>query len=611
MGSSQSVLTDTSAANSYYDYIIVGAGAAGCVLANRLSEDPAVSVLLVEAGKSHVDELKTKIPMTFPQVFKTQIDWAYETTPQQNVSGRRFFWPRGKLLGGSTSINAMMYHHCAPSDFDEWTADAPGWSYAALRPYFRKAEKYAGHELHGDVDVSHRGNEGLWHTSHAPRLDVCNDCLQACRNVGIPYSSDFNTPKGTLGCNHMTSFCDAKGHRSSAATAYLSPILASRPNLHIVTMTSTTRLIFSPLSSVPKVMGIEVARTPVAGKPPSEQRWIINARREVILSAGSINTPQLLMLSGIGPKDELDKLGIPLVKHLSAVGQNLSDHLMTGGISFRAAKPGTTLDYLSNPANTLLPLAQWLLTGGGVLTNMIGAGAAFVRSDDRGLPFESKASKGLKTTDETSGKDAPDLELVWAPLAFLDHGFKTAPTGTEVFSLVATLLRPKSLGSLSLVSTDPFEKPRIDANYFAHQNDINVLIKGVRLCLRIARSRPLFNRLNLRSDNTDKDDVFWLGDADPDKVTDDEIHEWLKKNVETLYHPIGTARMGSSSESSVVNPTLRVHGVDNLRIVDASILPYQLSGHTTAPVIAIAERASDIIKGEYTGTAAAKANYAF
>ncbi|KZT38627.1 alcohol oxidase [Sistotremastrum suecicum HHB10207 ss-3] len=488
------------------------------------------------------------------------------------------------------------------------TRHAPGWSYDALRPYFRKAEKYGGHDLHPDVDVSHRGADGVHHTGHAPRLEICEDCLQSCRNVGIPYSSDFNTPKGTLGCNHLTSFLDSKGHRSSAATAYLSPILSSRPNLHIVTMTTTTRLIFSPLSSVPKVIGIEVAKSPLPGKSPSDQRWIINARREVILSSGAINTPQLLLLSGIGPKIDLDKLAIPLVKHLAAVGQNLSDHLASGGISFRIAKLGTTLDYLANPSNTLIPLAQWMLTGGGALTHMIGSGAAFVRSDDPNLPFDSKASKNPKTTDETSGKDAPDLELVWSPLAFLSHGFRSAPPGTEIFSLVATLLRPKSLGSVTLASDDPFENPTIEANYFSDENDINVMIKGVRLCLRVARSQPLYSRLNLRPDNTDKEDLFWLGDSDPDKVTDEEIQEWLLKNVETLYHPVGTARMGSSPESSVVSPTLRVHGVDNLRIVDASILPYQISGHTSAPVMAIAERAADIIKGEYTGVAAALVN---
>ncbi|KZS95254.1 GMC oxidoreductase [Sistotremastrum niveocremeum HHB9708] len=608
MGSSNSILGDTSAADAYYDFIIVGAGAAGCVLANRLSEDPAVSVLLVEAGKSHLDELKSKIPMTFPQIFKTPQDWAYETIPQRNVKDRSFFWPRGKILGGSTSLNAMMYHHCAPSDYDEWTGDAPGWSYEAMRPYFRKAENYAGHELHTDVDLSHRGAGGLWQTRHAPRIDICNDCLQSCRNVGIPYNSDFNTPNGTLGCNHITSFLDPKGHRSSAATAYLSPILNTRPNLHIVTMTTTTRLIFSPLSAVPTVMGIEVARTPVPGKEPSSERWIINARREVILSSGSINTPQLLMLSGIGPKVDLDKVGIPLVKHLAAVGQNLYDHVVSGGISFRAAKPGTTLDYLANPANTLLPMAQWLLTGTGPLTHMVGSGAAFIRTDDPTLPLGSKASQTAETTDETSGKNAPDIELIWMPLAFLDHGFKAAPPGTEVFTLTATLLRPKSSGSLTLTSADPFEKPRIDANYFADDNDMKVLIKGVRLCLRVARSQPLFSRLDLRSDNTDMNDVFWLGDADPDKVTDEELREWLLRNVETLYHPTSTARMGSSPETSVVSPTLRVHGVDNLRIVDASILPYQISGHTTAPVIALAERAADIIKGEYTGIAAARVN---
>ncbi|KZT35293.1 alcohol oxidase [Sistotremastrum suecicum HHB10207 ss-3] len=597
MGSSNSIVSDPSSLESQYDFIIVGAGAGGCVLANKLSEDPSVSVLLIEAGKSHLKEIKAKIPMTFPQLLGGPCDWNYETTPQTHIHNRTFGWPRGKILGGSTSIHALMYHHCAPSDFDEWEADAPGWSYETLRPYFKNSETYHPHPLHSDVDMSYRGTEGPVQITNPPRVPVTHECLESVKAVGIPYTPDFNTPNGTLGCSHMQGFIDTKGQRSSAATAYLEPAL-SRPNLTVVTMTTVTQLLFFPQSSSPKVKGVELARTAAPGKKPSPQRWTVDARNEVILAGGTINTPQTLLLSGIGPSEQLKKFNIPVVKDLPAVGKNLADHVMSGSVAYRAA-PGTSIDYLTTFWGSFIPLIRWLLTGKSILGGLVPPGAAFVRSDDPKLPYSSKASPDIVAKDATSGKNAPDLELIYAPLSFLTTNDNKAP-GTNVIAVLAALLRPKSKGTITLASTDPFDKPLIDPNYFSDPNDIEVLAKGVRLCLRIPRTEPLVKKLRIRESNSDKKDVFWLGEQDPDTVTNEDIREWIVNNCATLFHPVGTARMGSSQETSVVDASLRVHGVANLRIVDASILPNQLSGHSTAPLIAISGRAADIIKSEYT-----------
>lgn len=324
------------------------------------------------------------------------------------------------------------------------------------------------------------------------------------------------------------------------------------------------------------------------------------ADREVIVSAGAINTPQILNLSGVGGREELEKLGIQAVKDLPAVGKNLTDHLAAGSIILRAKK-GCSLDYLAHPIKSLPAIVQWFATGKGPTTSNVAEVAAFFRSDDKSLPTRSSSPSDdadEKLTDNTSGPDAPDIEVLSGPLAYIKHGFQPAPRGTDCLSILAIILWPLSTGCVCLTSASPFDRAEIDPKYLSHPNDIKVLTRGVRLALRIARSPALERMLDLKTHSEDTATVFYPGDADPDKISDEDIQAWTRGNAETLYHPMGTARIGDygDEDGSVVDPELRVHGVDGLRVVDASLFPEPISGHPMATVIAIAEKASGMIK---------------
>ncbi|EPQ58672.1 alcohol oxidase [Gloeophyllum trabeum ATCC 11539] len=574
-----------------FDYIVIGGGTAGCVVASRLSEDPRVRVLLVEAGGRHDTELFTKIPIAFAKLFKTKADWAYHTVPQPHLRSRALFWPRAKILGGCSSMNAMMYQHCSPSDFDRWPR---GWRYQDFSPYFRKAERFTPHVLYPEVRLDERGDKGLWQTSYSYLAPVCGAFIEAAKQVGLAYNPDINTPRGSLGVTKFVTSIDAQGRRSSSATAYLSDEVLARENLTVLINTTTTRVLFSSdaeSGEEPRAVGVEVARD--AGSP----RFRMVARREVILSAGTTNTPHLLNLSGIGARDELAPLGIEVVKHLPAVGKNLTDHLVTGAITFRARK-GVSLDYLSHPVKSLPALARWFLTGTGPATSNVGEVAAFFRADDRALHASDE-----ELIDNTSGPRAPDVELMSGPLAFLQHGFRSAPPGAECYTILPALLRPLSSGRVRLAGAAPFAAPAIDPGYLAHPNDIKVLARGVRLALRIARAPALQAFLDLRPAaahaGLDRTDLFYPGDADPERISDAEIEEWIRGNAETLYHCVGTARMGEGEEGSVVDAALRVHGVQGLRVVDASVFPEPTSGHPAATVVAVAEKAAEMIRDEW------------
>ncbi|KII87819.1 hypothetical protein PLICRDRAFT_648550 [Plicaturopsis crispa FD-325 SS-3] len=571
-----------------YDYVIVGGGATGCVLANRLSEDANKSVLLIEAGGNNRDALFSKIPIGFGKLFRTKWDWAYYTVPQSSLGNRQLFWPRGKMLGGSTSINAMLYHHCSPSDFDEWEQlGAKGWSYAALAPYLRKAEKFTPDTRYPDVKVDERGDSGLWLTSYTWCSEMCQRFIDAGKQIGIPYTPDFNTQRGTLGASKLATFIDSTGSRSSSATAYLSDEVVARKNLTISVLTTATRVLLSS-DAKPRAVGLEIAKT------SSSPRFRVAARREVILSAGALATPALLNLSGIGARDELEKHGVSVIKDLPAVGKNLSDHLWSGTVTLRAKK-GISLDFLADPLRSLPSLIRWFWAGTGPATHSVAEAAAFVRSTDPALPFTSKISEPTAVLDTTSGPAAPDLEILTAPVTFLDHGFGSTASTEDCLSIAPILLRPLSTGSVYLTSASPFEKAAVDPNYFSDPNDMRVLVRGLRLSLRIARQEPLRELLLLKDHSDDEADVFWPGDADPDLVTDDALERWIRANAETLYHPVGTAKIGLDAADSVVDAELKVHGVDALRVIDASIFPAQLSGHPTAPLIAIGEKASEMI----------------
>ncbi|KZT30177.1 GMC oxidoreductase [Neolentinus lepideus HHB14362 ss-1] len=579
-----------------FDYVVVGGGTAGCVVANRLSEDPNVRVLLIEAGGRHDTQLFARIPVAFSKLFKTSADWAYDTVSQPCLNSRKLFWPRGKILGGCSSINVMMFQHCSPSDLDEWEKNgAKGWGYQSIYPYFMKAEKFTPNFLFPETKLEERGDKGLLKTSYSHLSSICKGFIGAAQQVGLKYNPDINTPRGSLGVTKFMTSIDSKGKRSSTATAYLAKNVLARKNLTVLIDTTTTRVLISSESGGrPRATGVEVA------KNASSPRLQIVATKEVIISAGAINTPQLLNLSGIGARVELEKLGIEVLRDLPAVGQNLTDHLATGAITFRAKK-GFSLDYLTHPIKSLPALLQWFISGTGPATSNLIEVAAFLRTNDKTLPTRSALTSDgpdEELIDNSSGPNAPDVELLSGPVAFLSHGFRTAPPGTQCYSIVPSLLRPLSSGRLYLTSSSPFSPPEIDPNYLSHPNDIKVLTRGVRLALHIARSPALQPFLHLPPHSENHSDLFYPGDADPEKISDEEIQTWIRGNAETTYHPTGTARMGDYGDDngSVVDPELRVHGVEGLRVVDASVFPQSPSGHPAAIVVAIAEKAADMIK---------------
>ncbi|GJJ10842.1 hypothetical protein Clacol_005070 [Clathrus columnatus] len=398
-----------------------------------------------------------------------------------------------------------------------------------------------------------------------------------------------------MGATVCAAFIDSKGQRSSAATAYLTDDVLQRPNLSVAVGCRVERVLFDndTNGTTPRAVGVELR---IAKDAPL---FRVSARKEVILSAGAYGTPHLLLVSGVGPRKELEDKIIHVVKDLPAVGKNLVDHPSTGGIVFRATANAPTNDYLTRPLQALLALAQWFTTGGGPMAVLGSPGAIFVRSDDTSLPF-GEAPMLDSIVDVTSGPNSPDLEFVWIPLVIVDGGRGKAPPGVRGVTMSAICLRPQSSGEITLKTNDIWDKPIIDPKWFTNENDMRVLIRGMRLLFKIARTEPLVSHTDLQENY--EYPFLWPGSANPDTITDEELKGYIRKNFSPAWHPACTARMGKSEDSSVVNSKLQVHGIKSLRIVDASIFPNQLSGHPCAPIIAISEKASDIIKVEYSAT---------
>ncbi|KAF8582835.1 GMC oxidoreductase [Ramaria rubella] len=572
-----------------YDYIIVGGGPAACVLAHRLTEDPTTSVLLIEAGKGYQGHLFSKIPLTFAKTFKTEIDWGYLTTKQEKADGRSFYWPAGKVLGGGSMVNALMYQRPCEDDIKEWVRlGANDWEWEGdFKQYLNKAEKYTLHPSRPNTDSSHRGNAGNWQTSHPDHLPISGKFLDACERIGIPKIMDTSRPQGPLGASFVSAFIDKKGQRSSAAHAYLTPAVLKRVNLTVAVETTVTRILFSTLSGTPHATGVELTRGP--GMP----LYQANVRREVLCCAGAIKTPQILTLSGIGPTEDLERLGIPVVRELEAVGRNLCDHLVAT-VGFRA-KRGTTLDPLVTPKGGIMPMLRWLLTGRGPFATLTGQAYAFVKSTDPTLPFDKDPSDHAKVMDVSAGNASPDIEYIIAPVSFKAHEYVQGPA-TYTCTIGTILLRPQSAGTLTLKSANIWDGADINPNYFTAENDMVTLVRGVRLSLRMARSPPLAEQLLLKDDAEDSNDLYFPGDANPDTISDEVLRRYISSTAETLYHPMCTARIGRSPTDSVVNHELRVHGVSNLRIIDASVFPAPFPGHPCATIIALGEKVADMLK---------------
>jgi len=529
-----------------YDYVIIGAGSAGCVLANRLSEDSTVKVLLLEAGGPDTRQ-EIHIPAAFSKLFKSPLDWAYETEPQPHLANRKLYWPRGKMLGGSSSMNAMMYIRGNRTDYDAWREQGnQGWSFADVLPYFKKME----HEERGASE--YHGTTGPLNIADLRTVNpLTRAFLAASDEVGLPRTDDFNGPQQE-GMS-LTQVTQKQGKRQSTAVAYLKPVM-NRPNLKVITQAQATRILFEGKRAI----GVAYQQRGTVHQ--------VHATREVILSGGATNSPQLLLLSGVGPASHLMSLGIPLVHHMPGVGHNLQDHLaMT--TAFSCTQP-VTLASAENLSNIL----GFLLFKTGPLTSNVGEAAGF-----------------LKTRPDLP---APDLELVFAPVYFIEHGFGN-PAG-HGFTIGAVLLQPESRGRITLRSPDPLAPPVIEPNYLATATDLRTLVEGVKLARRIAQTRAFTSYRG--------EEILPGHNAQ----TDEAIAEQIRQHAQTLYHPVGTCKMGSDP-LAVVDEQLRVRGVEGLRVVDASVMPAIPRGHTNAPTIMIAEKAADLIKlDKQTGARAAQ-----
>jgi choline dehydrogenase len=509
-----------------YDYIVIGAGSAGCALASRLTERPDINVLLIEAGPPD-RKREIHIPAAFSKLFKTDVDWDFSTVPQEHLNGRSLYWPRGKTLGGSSSMNAMIYMRGVRADYDAWRElGNAGWGFDDLLPLFKAAENQergasAEHGAGGPLNVAD--------------LRCVNPLtgafLDACQAAGIAKNPDFNgAAQAGAGLYQVT---QKNGARASASDAYLKPALR-RGNLTVWTNVQVARVLIEESRAV----GVEFFQK------QSQDRQEVRGAREVILCAGAIGSPQLMLLSGIGPRKELEALRIPVVVDIEAVGGNLQDHLNIGQ-SYHSTQPVSLSDAESIPS-----LLKYMFRNTGPLTSNIAEAGAFVKS--------------------RADLEECDLQLHFAPVHFVEHGLKNPPG--HGFSLGAVLLTPKSLGRIYLRSADPREAPAIDPSYLSNDEDITPLREGVKLVWKLLDSKPF--------------DAY-RGKAVFEKQ---DTTSYLRAHAETLYHPVGTCSMGQ-----VVDARLQVHGVAGLRVVDASVMPAIVRGNTNAPVIMIAEKAARMI----------------
>ena len=514
---------------THYDYVVIGAGSAGCVIANRLTEDRDISVLLLEAGNPDTKPA-IAIPADCLSLLGSEVDWNYFSEPEPDLNDRKMFCSRGKVLGGSSSINFMMYVRGNPDDYDHWRSlGNPGWSYQDVLPYFKKSEQQQRgasefHGVNGELSVT---------DLIAPAV-ISQRFVDVCVSMGYDYNPDFNGIQQEGAGPYQLTVKDGKRH--STAAAFLLPILVgvasqneNRPNLTVITGALVTRLLFEGTRTV----GVEYLHEGVLQR--------VNVNQEVILSAGAFDSPKLLMLSGIGDAKHLQAMGIPVVVDLPGVGQNLQDHLLVCVVqeAIQAVHPAIT-------------------------SNGIEA--------------------GLFSHSEGNQKTAPDLQFFFGPIQFLSPGYTPADSG---FTGAVCLTHPHNIGSVSLRSSDPQDPPIIQMNYLRNQADVQKLIEGIKLV------RQLFQ--------TNIFDEFRGKEISPgaEVESDATLETYIRDNCSTVWHPVGTCKMGTDS-MAVVDPELRVHGVQGLRVVDASIMPTITTGNTNAPTIMIGEKAADLIKAERT-----------
>jgi choline dehydrogenase len=524
---------------STYDYVIVGAGSAGCVLANRLSADPSVSVLLLEAGGSD-RKLNIRIPTAFAKQFRSDLDWNYSAEPEPNLIGRSIYLPRGRSLGGSSSMNAMIYIRGHRSDYDGWAErGADGWSYDEVLPYFKRSEdnERLSDEYHG-VGGGLNVADPTWTSPLTKRF------LASAVANGMQRNDDFNgAEQDGVGRFQLT---QKRGRRWSAADAFLHPIRKERPNLTVATGAHAHRVL---LEGGSRAVGVEYH--------DDDGLQTARASSEVVLSAGAFNSPQLLMLSGIGPAEHLRSVGIEPVVDSPHVGEHLQDHPLAT-VTYSVSEPVTLFD-ATHPKY----LVEYLVgQGRGKLSSNVAEAGAFFRTRD-----------GLRS---------PDMEFLMGAAYYSDNGFRTFPG--HAFTIGPSFIRPTSEGSVRLRSANPHDKPLIHLNWLSERSEVEAMVTALRRAFEIAESGPLGEIVDTNID------------PGPGVRSDEQLEAWLRAEMQHTYHAACTCRMGADGES-VLDPALRVRGVDGLRVVDASAMPFVSGGNTNAPTIMIAEKASDLMLG--------------
>ena len=522
------------------DFIIVGAGSAGCAVAARLSEDPATRVLLLEAGGEDRNRW-IHIPLGFGKTFADpSVNWCYETEPDPGAADRRVFWPRGKVLGGSSSINGMVYIRGQAEDFDHWRQlGNTGWSFEYVLPYFRRSE----HQTRGS-DAYH-GTDGPLCVSDVAKHPICEAFIAAALELGLPRNDDFNGASQEGVGYHQTT--TRQGRRCSTAVGYLRPAMA-RSNIRVVTEALTEKVIFDARRAI--------------GVAFRQDGRLVTARaaQEVILCGGAVNSPQLLMLSGIGPREHLMEFGISVLHHLPGVGQSLQDHY-SAPIKLKCRLPITVNDVMQSNARKLRAGLEYYIFHRGPLSMISSPAALFARTRPE------LASPDVKCSISPFSAERPQDGL---------HRWSG-------FTIIAYQLRPESRGQIKLKSANPADPPAVYPNYLAAETDQRTIVAGLKLCRRLLAS-PRLERF--------VESEFQPG---PAVESDEQLLDYVRRRGGTVYHPTSTCKMGDDP-MAVVDPELRVHGIDGLRIADASIMPTVVSGNTNAATIMIGERAADMVR---------------